>query len=244
MAAARQVLDIARAQLGTRESPSGSNAVKYNTAYYGRAVYDGLWGTTFPWCVVFCWWCFREAGASELFFGGGKTASCTELRDWAKRSGRWVTGDYRPGDVVIYDWHDDGRPDHCGIVETAGGSSVVVIEGNTAIGNDSNGGEVMRRTRALGDILGAYRPAYEEDDMDIIDIEHLSKAELVRLAERMFAALGEEVVSDTLAPELAEAVAAGITDGTRPNAPCTRAQAAVMVKRSLDGGRSSGSDRI
>ena len=239
MAAARQILDIARAQLGTRESPAGSNTVKYNTAYYGREVYDGLWGTTFPWCVVFCWWCFREAGASELFYGGGKTASCTELRDWAKRSGCWVTGDYRPGDVVIYDWHDDGRPDHCGIVETAGGSSVVDIEGNTAIGNDSNGGEVMRRTRALGDILGAYRPAYEEDDMDI---EALTDEHLVRLAERMQAALSKRAVSSTLAPELREAVAAGITDGTNPNAFCTRAQAAVMVKRSQDSGRSCGSD--
>lgn len=228
MAAVRELLDIARAQLGTRESPAGSNTVKYNTAYYGRPVYDGLWGTTFPWCVVFCWWCFREAGASSLFYGGGKTASCTELRDWAKRSGRWVTGDYRPGDVVIYDWHDDGRPDHCGIVETAGGSSVVAIEGNTGIGNDSNGGEVMRRTRALGDIQGAYRPAYEEDDMDI---EALTDEQLVRLAERMQAALADQGVGATLRPELAAAMAAGITDGSSPNAFCTRAQAAVMVMR-------------
>ena len=33
--------------------------------------------------------------------------------------------------------------------------------------------------------------------------------------------------------ELAEAVAAGITDGTRPDDPCTRAEAAVMVLRAL-----------
>lgn len=51
-------------------------------------------------------------------------------------------------------------------------------------------------------------------------------------------------MSGTLAPELQEAVDAGITDGSSPNAFCTRAQAAVMVKRSLDGGRDSGSDRI
>lgn len=35
----------------------------------------------------------------------------------------------------------------------------------------------------------------------------------------------------TLAPELEEAVTMGITDGSNPNAFCTRAQAAVMVKR-------------
>ena len=33
--------------------------------------------------------------------------------------------------------------------------------------------------------------------------------------------------------ELAQAVAAGITDGTRPDDPCTRAEAAVMVLRAL-----------
>lgn len=166
MATAQQLLDIARAELGTKESPAGSNNVMYNTAYYGREVYDGLWGTTFAWCVVFVWWCFQQAGAAELFYGGSKTASCTALRDWAKQNGQWVTGGYRPGDVVIYDWHDDGKPDHCGIIETVGGSTVVAIEGNTAIGNDSNGGEVMRRTRTLSDIMGAVRPAYEEEPMD------------------------------------------------------------------------------
>ena len=166
MATAQQVLDVARAELGAREVPMNSNNVKYNTAYYGREVYDGLWGTKFPWCVVFVWWCFQQAGAAELFYGGGKTASCTALRDWAKQNGQWVTGGYRPGDVVIYDWHDDGKPDHCGIIESVGGSTVVAIEGNTAIGNDSNGGEVMRRTRTLSDIMGAVRPAYEEEPMD------------------------------------------------------------------------------
>ena len=77
-----------------------------------------------------------------------------------------------------------------------------------------------------------------------MDVEKLTEAQLVRLAERMTAALSKRAVSGTLAPELQEAVDAGITDGSSPNAFCTRAQAAVMVKRSLDGGRGSGSDRI
>ena len=34
--------------------------------------------------------------------------------------------------------------------------------------------------------------------------------------------------------ELAQAVAAGITDGTRPDDPCTRAEAAVMVLRAIN----------
>lgn len=238
MATAQQLLDIARAELGTTESPAGSNNVKYNTAYYGREVYDGLWDTEFPWCVVFLWWCFRQAGAAELFYGGSKTASCRQLLSYHKRK---AVTDYQPGDIIFYNFHGKTTAEHVGICESAGGSSIVTIEGNTGVGNDANGGAVMRRTRSLGQIVGAYRPKYEEDDMDI---EKLTEDQLVRLAERMTAAMGKRAVSGTLAPELQEAVDAGITDGSSPNAFCTRAQAAVMVKRSLDGGRDSGSDLI
>ena len=83
----------------------------------------------------------------------------------------WVTGGYQPGDIVIYDWGRDGVPDHCGIIETVGGSSVVAIEGNTAVGNDSNGGEVMRRTRTLSQIIGAVRPVYEEASMETQEVQ-------------------------------------------------------------------------
>ena len=225
MATAQQLLDIARAELGTKESPAGSNNVMYNTAYYGREVYDGLWDTEFPWCVVFLWWCFRQAGAAELFYGGSKTASCRQLLSYHKRQ---AVTDYQPGDIIFYNFHGKATAEHVGICESAGGSSIVTIEGNTGVGNDANGGAVMRRTRPLGQIVGAYRPAYEEDDMDI---EALTDEQLVRLAERMQAALGAKSVGPALRPELAEAMAAGITDGSSPDAFCTRAQAAVMVKR-------------
>jgi lysozyme len=70
--------------------------------------------------------------------------------------------------------------------------------------------------------------AETEDDMDV---EKLTEDQLVRLAERMQAALGKKAISDKLSPELAEAKELGITDGSNPNALCTRAQAAIMVKR-------------
>ena len=157
MATAAHLLDIARAELGTKESPTGSNKVKYSTWY----------GLTGPWCVMFVMWCCHYAGV-ELPI---RTASCSALRAAAQSAGMWVTGDYRPGDIVIYDWGKDGKPDHCGIIETVGGSSVVSIEGNTAIGNDSNGGEVMRRTRTLSQIIGAVRPVYEEASMETQEVQ-------------------------------------------------------------------------
>lgn len=157
MVTAAHLLDIARAELGTKESPDGSNKVKYSTWY----------GLTGPWCVMFVMWCCNQAGVDLPI----RTASCSALRAAAQSAGMWVTGDYRPGDIVIYDWGKDGKPDHCGIIETVGGSSVVAIEGNTAIGNDSNGGEVMRRTRTLSQIIGAVRPVYEEASMETQEVQ-------------------------------------------------------------------------
>ena len=234
VATARDLIDIALAQLGTKESPAGSNNVRYNTAYYGREVYDGLWDTKFPWCVVFLWWCFREAGASALFYGGDKTASCRTLLGYYRARGQAVTdGDYQPGDLIFYNFQGDSDPEHVGLCESFGGATVVSLEGNTGIGNDANGGAVMRRSRTLGQIVGAARPRYEEgEDMDV---DKLTDAQLLRLAERMQAALGQRAVGAVLGPELQEAVALGITDGTRPEAFCTRAQAAVMVKRAREG---------
>ena len=55
------------------------------------------------------------------------------------------------------------KTDHCGIVVTALTDGVRTIEGNTGVGNDSNGGEVMERTRPLSVIVGAYRPHYAEE---------------------------------------------------------------------------------
>lgn len=91
------------------------------------------------------------------------------------------------------------------------------------------------------DVTGKHCPSYLVNAQkwaefkkrleDTMDVEALTEAQLVRLAERMNAALGKRTLGDTLALELEEAVAAGITDGSSPQAFCTRAQAAVMVKR-------------
>lgn len=150
MTTAQALLEIARGELGTKESPAGSNQVKYASWY-------GLPGQ--PWCVMFVMWVFAQAGAALPT----RTASCTLLMNAAKKAGTWVTSGYLPGDVVIYDWGANGVPDHCGIVESASGSAVTAIEGNTAVGNDSDGGEVMRRERQTRQILGAVRPRYEEE---------------------------------------------------------------------------------
>lgn len=153
MATAEQVLAIARAELGYTESPRGSNRTKYG-------VWFGMNGQ--PWCMMFVQWCFAQAGASNLL-PDTTTASCGTMMRAAQAAGCWVTGDYQPGDVVIYDFPGGADTDHTGIVEKNAGGGVMAIEGNTGSGNDANGGQVQRRIRSNKLIKGAVRPAYEEE---------------------------------------------------------------------------------
>lgn len=222
MATAERVLAIARGELGIRESPANSNRVKYNTWYYGREVS----GAAYPWCMTFVQWVFHQAGVPLPL----RTASCGALMNAARRAGLWVARDYRLGDVVIYDFPGGASTDHAGVIEKVTPAGVVAIEGNTSqAGSQSNGGQVCRKVRPAGLIVGAVRPKYEEEND--MDISKLSDAEVLQLGKRLQAVMGKQPVSSALAPELAEAKAKGITDGTSPGAFCTRAQAAVMTLR-------------
>lgn len=162
MAAAEVVLNIARGELNVRESPANSNNVKYNTWYYGGPVS----GKAYPWCMVFVQWCFHQAGVSLPL----RTASCGALMTAAKKAGVWKTADYRPGDVVIYDFPGGAATDHTGIVERVTEAGVIAIEGNTSrTGSQANGGEVCRKSRPLRQIVGAVRPAYQEKEEPHMD---------------------------------------------------------------------------
>lgn len=156
MATVTDVLKVATAELGTKESPANSNMQKYGAEY-------GLNGQ--PWCVIFLWWVFKHAGASELFLDGGKTAVCSGVEKYANRADvkRWKTGSYKVGDLVIFDFNHDKVNDHIGIVCEVCNGYYKCIEGNTSPngnGSQSNGGMVCKRIRYASEIKGAYRPAY------------------------------------------------------------------------------------
>lgn len=164
MAGCKQLLQAAREELGVREFPAGSNRVKYNTAYYGREVYDTA-TAKYPWCVTFIWWLFQKVEAPELFCGGGKTASCGVLVDYAKAHGLFVSGKYQPGDLVFLRFRGKGGPEHVGLVkEVRANGDLVTIEGNTGLGSDANGGQVQQRVRSASLAVGGYRPVYDKEE--------------------------------------------------------------------------------
>lgn len=139
-------LSRAKSQIGVKESPAGSNKVKFSDWY-------GMIG---PWCAMFATWCY-ELGAKDLnkdspsFFRGQRWAYVPYIVSDARagRNGLRTTDDPVPGDLVCFDWAADTVYDHVGLFEKwiVGAGDFQSLEGNTSVGNDSNGGEVMRRTR-------------------------------------------------------------------------------------------------
>lgn len=156
MATVEQILTLARKELGYRESPANSNRTKYGKWY-------GLDGE--PWCMMFVMWIFYQAEASDL--PPVRTASCGEFMKAAKKAGNWYPRtDLKPGDVVIFDFPGNAaKTDHVGIVEALADEDeyVFTIEGNTSVSSDDDGGTVMRRKRKRSLIVGAFRPAYDEE---------------------------------------------------------------------------------
>jgi hypothetical protein len=134
-------LSKAITQIGVKESPAYSNKVPYTDWY----------GLTGPWCAMFVTWCFETSGDSPSFKQGRSYAYVPYMVNDARayRNGLAVTKDPIPGDVVMFDWEGDGVHDHVGLFEKMlPNGNMQTIEGNTAVGNESNGGQVMRRERA------------------------------------------------------------------------------------------------
>lgn len=154
MASVDEILKKARAEIGTKENPAGSNKVKYNTWFYGREVQ----GAAYPWCCAFICWLFKDE--PKLIT---KTASCSTLATWFKKNNQWFSKP-QPGDLVFYNFHTPGKiADHIGIVESVNtNGTITAIEGNTSVTSDDNGGSVMRRQRKAK-IVGYGRPKYTSD---------------------------------------------------------------------------------
>lgn len=115
-----------------------------------------------PWCA---------ATVSAVFLMNGYNAlsevSCTMMTKKAKDLGIWVEDDaYVPqiGDVIMYDWNDNGKgdnlgtPDHVGIVISVTKSKIMVREGNK---NKTLGNRDVTVNSVT--IRGYITPPYEDD---------------------------------------------------------------------------------
>ena len=123
--------------------------------------------------------------------------------------------DIQRGDIVLYRFNRTGRTsDHCGIADEVYPTGLFVIEGNTAITNDNNGGAVMRRARDYSYVVGGYRPKYAEDEMTKDEIKTLIR-EVANEDNPVFADLKD--VPDYWREKVAELLESGAIDGSTPN---------------------------
>ena len=127
---------------------------------------EGKGGTTYwrwygfggrvEWCACFVSWCADQSG----YIQSGvipKFSLCSDGVKWFESKGRFRDGSYTPvaGDIIFFDWGNNGTIDHVGIVESVSGGTVNTIEGNS-------GDKVARRSYRIGssNIYGYGVPAY------------------------------------------------------------------------------------
>ena len=115
-------------------------------------------------------WCATTVSAIAIKLGYTDIipteCSCIKMIELFMKKKIWVEDDAykpKPGDIIFYDWQDDGKgdnkgsSDHVGIVEKVSGKTITVIEGNY-------GDSVKRRTITVGGktIRGYGVPKYDE----------------------------------------------------------------------------------
>lgn len=135
-----KIIEIASLEVGQGEVPLNSNKTKYGKWFQ----YDGV-----AWCGMFVSWCYFMAGKPLGKIGFTKGfAGCQTAVAYFKKNDK-VTTTPIEGDIVFFDWNNDGRYDHTGLFVkwTQPNAKFETIEGNTSLTNQSNGGQVMRRIR-------------------------------------------------------------------------------------------------
>jgi hypothetical protein len=88
------------------------------------------------WCATAVSAAFIKTGLTDIGF---TECSCSRMIELYKTNGRWMEKDsYIPdvGDLILYDWNDNGNgentgsPEHVGMVSEVTGSKLTIIEGN------------------------------------------------------------------------------------------------------------------
>lgn len=156
----QRLIDIARAEVGTVETPAASNSGPRVKEYQSTT---SLGGTGWPWCAAFVCWCIQQwwkdpASRFALERAHGlktdadfekwrpKTAAAFGFHQWAESRGLEIFNDapghtLKTGDIMTFDMS------HIGLVITDYSDRVQTIEGNTSDTGTRDGGGVFIKTR-------------------------------------------------------------------------------------------------
>ena len=162
---------------------------------------------TDEWCATAVSAAFIKAGLTDIGF---TECSCNRMIDLYKAKGRWEERDsYAPkiGDILMYDWQDNGigdnvgSADHVGLVAAINGTRLTIIEGN------KNESVSYRSINANGKCIRGYcLPDYASKaskPVEIVSTSTYSKAAFVRDIQKAFGATvdgiaGPETLNSTI----------------------------------------------
>lgn len=167
---AKKVVSIAQNWLGKKESDGSHREIidVYNSHKPHPRGYKMTYDA--PWCATFVSAIAIKLGYTNII---PVECSCSKMIELFKALGSWCEDDGRkpnPGDIMFYDWEDNGvgdnlgSPDHVGIVEAVDGNKITVIEGNYS-------NAVRRRTLYVNGkyIRGYGIPKYPVENKKSVD---------------------------------------------------------------------------
>lgn len=161
------VVNTAKAYLGAATGSAKHKEIinKYNSQ---KSLPRGVrLSYTNAWCAAFVSAVAMMCGYTAII---PTECSCGFMVDKAKKMGIWQEKDTytpKPGDILMYDWDDNGKddctgwPDHTGFVESVNGNTFTTIEGNSG-----NGAGIVRRQNVKvnqAKIRGFICPKYTAD---------------------------------------------------------------------------------
>lgn len=189
-----KVVETAAAWLGCNEADKSHRKIVdvYNAHKPRARAYKVKY--TDAWCATFVSAVAIACGLTDIM---PTECSCSKMIALYKKLGRWQEADdYIPaaGDLVMYDWDDNGKgdnkgsPDHVGIVESCTAGWIEVIEGNL-------GDAVAYRDLQVGGkyIRGYCLPDYASKADEVRLIEKYGREISITLHELYKGCTGEEV---------------------------------------------------
>lgn len=179
---ASKVIELAKNWIGKKESDGTHKSIIdiYNAHKPLARSYKVKY--TDAWCATFVSAVSIKLGYTDII---PTECGCEEMIKKFKKLGVWIENENRtpkPGEIIFYDWQDDGKgdnvgySDHVGIVEKVDGKNITIIEGNI---NDTVG----RRVIVVNEkgIRGYAAPKYDaevvktESVKSAVDVEEVAK---------------------------------------------------------------------
>lgn len=128
---AEDVITVASSQLGYAES-TRNYIVLEDGSQKGYSRYGAWYGDPYgDWCAMFVSFCLHYAQVEDFPLD----ANCVHWIQELKKLECYAPAEEytpRPGDLIFFDWDEDGQSDHVGLVEELKDDTLITIEGNAS----------------------------------------------------------------------------------------------------------------